>query len=123
MTNVANTEENVTPVVEEAVKPAKKRTPRVKNRPDAEILELAINKLTEKEKDRVITLLKEERELIKVKAEHLQANCKTAFEQARQLEENYNNMEAYYRNKLKFINSQTASFTEVINATVKGGIN
>lgn len=122
MPNVAITEENVTPVVEEAVKPAKK-APRAKNRPDAEIMQLGTNKLTEKEKDRVIALLKEELDILKNKADMLQMNCKSAYEQARQLETQYNSMETFYRQKLQFLYSQSKAFMEVVTEVTKGGIN
>lgn len=117
-------ERNVTPEVEVVeTKEVKKRAPRVKKRTDEEIRELSVNKLTEKEKDRLIVMLKEELEIVKTKAELLTQNSKASFEQTRLVEERYSSMEEFYRRKLKFMKSQADSFVEVINATVTGGIN
>lgn len=102
--------------------PKKTRKPREKVRPVEECIELPLSKLTEKEKDNLIKALKEELCLTANKMEAYKQNADSAFNQTRQIEDQYKAMEKFYRDKLKYVDSQVNAFHAAINEAIKGGI-
>lgn len=110
----------VTPEVTEA--PVKKqRKPREKMRPYDELMSLSEKKLTDVEKNFLIKKLKEEVNLKTNQYDACQNVIDSSFNQTRQLEEDYKSMEAFYQEKLKYINSQLNSFHAALNMAIKGG--
>lgn len=99
----------------------KTRKPREKKRPIEELLTLPEKKLSDAEKNMLITHLKEELRLAKNKAEAYDNSAQSAFEQNRQIEAQFKDMEAYFNDKLKYINNQVNSFHAAINMAIKGG--
>ena len=98
----------------------KKRKPRQPQRSIEEIANLPEHKLTEAEKIKLIKKLKEEYTLAKNKFEECKHTCESAFEQNRQLEEQYKAMETFYTDQFKYINGQLNSFHAAINKVTKG---
>ena len=124
ITNETQTENvilNNDATTEEKVK--KPRKPREKVRPLEEIIELPVTKLTDKEKDALIKHLKEEVNMLIQKSEACRGTADAAFEKCRITEQNFNNMEDFYRRKLKYVNTQLEAFHSAINAAIKGGNN
>ena len=102
--------------------PKKVRKPREKVRSVEETASLPLAKLTDKEKDNLIKSLKEENNLLRNKADSFKLNAASAFDQTRQMEEQYKAMEQYYRDQLKYVDAQVNAFHAAINQAVKGGI-
>ena len=109
-----------TPVEKE--EPKKVRKPREKVRPVEETLNLPTSKLTDKEKDNLIKELKEQNNLLNNQVEHFKKNADSAYEQTRQLEEQYKAMERFYRGRLQYVDNQVSAFHAAINEAIKGGI-
>ena len=121
MTKETKTEEAKTPEVK-AETPKKVRKPREKVRSAEECLELPVTKLTDKEKNNLIKELKEACTQALNQAEAYKVNATSAYERARQAEEEYKSMEQFYREKLKYVDAQLNAFHAAINQAVKGGI-
>ena len=117
--------EEVVKVTEVAETPApvkKQRKPREKVRDMKELMELPVNKLSDKEKDVLIKELKETATILQQKAEAYKQNASSAFDQTRQIEEQYKAMENYYRGLLSYVNNQVNAFKAAIDQAIKGGI-
>jgi phage shock protein A len=108
----------------EAIKeePKKVRKPREKVRPVEETLGLSVSKLTDKEKEALIKHLKEENTLLSNKVDSYKQNAGAAFDQTRQLEDQYKAMEQFYRGRLQYVDNQLNAFHAAINEAIKGGI-
>ena len=102
--------------------PKKTRKPREKVRPVEECYDLPISKLTNKEKDNLIKELKEALTQAVNQTDAFKQNAQSAFEQTRRIEDQYKEMEKYYREKLKYVDSQVSAFHAAINEAIKGGI-
>lgn len=98
--------------------PKKVKKPREKVRDVRETIELPLSKLTDKEKDKLIKALKEENTLLANKVELYKQNAATAYEQSRQAESNFDAMETFYRDKLKYIVTQMNAFTSAVEQAV-----
>ena len=120
VTEVVN-KEAVVAETPEPVKEKKPRKPREKVRDIEEIIELPVNKLTEKEKDKLINFFKDSINEISNKVEAYKSNAKAAYEQTRQMEADYKAMEAYYKKQLKFVHIQLEAFVASITTVTKGG--
>ena len=120
VTEVAN-KEAVVAETPEPIKEKKPRKPREKVRDIEEIIELPVNKLTEKEKDKLINFFKDSINEISNKVEAYKSNAKAAYEQTRQMEADYKAMEAYYKKQLKFVHIQLEAFVASITTVTKGG--
>lgn len=133
---MAKKEENITatvPVIDEVKQEVKEvkqeiekikkvRKPREKVRPVEETLELSVSKLTDKEKENLIKHLKEANTLLANKVDSYKQNAGAAFEQTRQLEDQYKAMEQFYRGRLQYVDNQLNAFHAAINEAIKGGI-
>lgn len=130
------TEVNVEAVVEEATpevitpepeaKPEKKtRKPRApKARGVEELVEEATKKMTDKEKDVLIAFLREDSNQLKNTIEALKQNIESAYAQCRELENQYQAMENFYKESLQYIDGQVIAFANAVRkSTVAGGIN
>lgn len=102
--------------------PKKVRKPREKVRSVEETYDLPVSKLSDKEKDNLIKALKEENNLLANKMESYKQNAGSAFEQTRQLEDQYKAMENFYRGRLQYVDNQLNAFHAAINEAIKGGI-
>lgn len=102
--------------------PKKVRKPREKVRSVEECYDLPLSKLTPKEKDNLIKELKEALTLATNKVDAYKQNAEAAFNQTRQIEDQYKAMEKYYRDQLKYIDMQVQAFHTAVNQAVKGGI-
>jgi len=103
--------------------PAKKqRKPREKMRQFEELMALPEKKLTDAEKNFLIKKLKEEVNLKTNQYNACHEVIDSSFNQNRQLEEDYKSMEAFYQEKLKYINNQLNSFHAALNMAIKGGV-
>lgn len=114
-------ESNATEIPKENEEPKKTRKPREKVRPVEECFDLPLSKLTPKEKDNLIKELKESLTLTTNKVDAYKANAEAAFNQTRQIEEQYKAMEKYYRDQLKYIDMQVQAFHTAVNQAIKGG--
>lgn len=114
-------ESNATEIPKENEEPKKTRKPREKVRPVEECYDLPLSKLTPKEKDNLIKELKESLTLTTNKVDAYKANAEAAFNQTRQIEEQYKAMEKYYRDQLKYIDMQVQAFHTAVNQAIKGG--
>ena len=119
---MAKKEENITatvPVIDEV----KQEIEKIKKvRPVEETLELSVSKLSDKEKENLIKHLKEENTLLSNKVDSYKQSAGAAFEQTRQLEDQYKAMEQFYRGRLKYVDNQLNAFHAAINEAIKGGI-
>ena len=110
-------------IKEKAETPAKKqRKPREKMRQFEELMTLPEKKLTDAEKNYLIKKLKEEVNLKTNQYNACHDVIDSSFNQNRQLEEDYKSMEAFYQEKLKYINNQLNSFHAALNMAIKGGV-
>lgn len=115
-------ESNATEIPKENEEPKKVRKPREKVRSVDECYDLPLSKLTPKEKDNLIKELKEALTLATNKVDAYKQNAEAAFNQTRQIEDQYKAMEKYYRDQLKYIDMQVQAFHTAVNQAVKGGI-
>lgn len=109
-----------TEVREEA--PKKVRKPREKVRPAEECVELPVTKLTDKEKNNLIKELKDAVTQALNQAEAYKNNAASAYERARQAEQNCEDMERLYRARLAYVDTQLNAFHAAVKQAVKGGI-
>ena len=100
----------------------KQRKPREKMRSYEELISLSEKKLTDAEKNFLIKKLKEEVNLKTNQYNACHEVIDSSFNQNRQLEEDYKSMEAFYQEKLKYINNQLNSFHAALNMAIKGGV-
>ena len=106
----------------EEIKVEKTRKPREKVRPIEETMDIPVKKLTDKEKIKLIEHLKKENTLLANKLSAHIDTKKGAFARAREVEEKYEAMEAYYIKAFKYIDSQLTAFHAAVNQATKGGV-
>lgn len=102
--------------------PKKARKPREKVRSVDECFDLPLSKLTPKEKDNLIKELKEALNLATNQVDAYKKNAESAFNQTRQMEEQYKAMEKYFKDQLKYIDMQVKAFHTAVNQAIKGGV-
>lgn len=116
-------------VTEEMKKPEEKpattaeKPKRRKTRDIEELLKAATKGMTDKEKENLINYLKENILGMENKVEALRKNCEAAYEKLRMMEDDYKAMEAYYKERMQYINEQTTAFHKAIKLSIVGGIN
>lgn len=115
-------ESNATEIPKENDAPKKVRKPREKVREIAEIIDLPVSKLSDKEKEKLIKALKEEANLANNKCEAFKQNAESAFAQTRELESKYDAMEKFYIRQLQYVDTQLNAFHAAINQALKGGV-
>ena len=114
-------ESNATEIQKENDEPKKVRKPREKVRSVDECYDLPLSKLTPKEKDNLIKELKEALNLATNQVDAYKQSAESAFNQTRQMEDQYKAMEKYYRDQLKYIDMQINAFHTAVNQAIKGG--
>ena len=108
-------------VKEEKNAPGKKpRAP--KARPVEELVEASYKSLTEKEKELLIEFYKEQLTIADNKIEQFKQNADAAFKRARNVEENFNSMEAYYKERLAYLTNSTKIFYQSVCLATKGDV-
>lgn len=115
-------ETNATEIPKENDEPKKVRKPREKVRPAEKCIDLPLSKLTPKEKDNLIKELKEALTLAKNQADAYKQSAESAFNQTRQMEEQYKAMEKYFKDQLRYIDMQINAFHTAVNQAIKGGV-
>lgn len=115
-------ESNATEIPKENDEPKKTRKPREKVRSVDECFDLPLSKLTPKEKDNLIKELKEALNLATNQVDAYKQNAESAFNQTRQMEEQYKAMEKYFKDQLKYIDMQVKAFHTAVNQAIKGGV-
>lgn len=122
-TNVETIEVVETPeeTVEAVEKPKKTRKPRQKTRTVEELINAKVSGMSDKEKAILIDHLKDENESNLCKIQMLEHNIVSTREQAQEIDRQIEQMEAFYREKLHYVNLQTKAFSDAINAVILGG--
>ena len=119
--------EKATSITDTEKKPEKtETTPKTrkrKARDNAELVEATIKSMTDKEKENLINYLKSEITGLENKCEALQNNCEAAYEKLRMIENDYGSMEAYYKERMSYIDEQASAFYKAIRLSIVGGIN
>lgn len=115
-------------VIPEAVteeKPAKKtRKPRApKARKVEDLIEEATRKMSDKEKDILISFLREDTTKLKNTIEALKQNIESAYAQCREVEAQYEAMEKFYKDSLQYIDGQVIAFANAVRKSTVGGMN
>lgn len=115
-------------VIPEAVieeKPAKKtRKPRApKARKVEELIEEATRKMSDKEKDLLISFLREDTTQLKNTIDALKQNIEASYAKCREIEAQYEAMENFYKGSLKYIDDQLVAFAEAVRRSTVGGTN
>ena len=109
-------------VVEEKPKKAKKnRAP--KARKVEELIEEATKKMTDKEKDLLISYLREDTTKLKNTIENLKQTIESSFAQCREVERQYEAMEKFYKDSLSYIDGQVTAFANAVRKSTVGGMN
>ena len=122
--------ETVNPVEEgkdENPKPAKKKAAKTTRKPRArkveELIEEATKKMSDKEKDILITFLREDTTKLKNQIDQLNHTIESAFAQVNQVKEDYAAMERFYRESLQYIDGQVVAFANAVRKSTVGGMN
>lgn len=104
-------------------KPKKARAPKApKARPVDELVDANVKQMTEKEKDALITHLKEQLTIATNKIEQLRLNIESAYTQVRNMEDSFNAMETYYMGRMDYIKETSKAFYQSICLATKGDV-
>ena len=131
ITNAVETAE-VQEVIPEAVNevegkdenPKKKRKPRApKARKVEDLIEEATRKMSDKEKDLLISFLREDTTKLKITIDALKQNIEASYAKCREIEAQYEAMENFYKGSLKYIDDQLVAFAEAVRRSTVGGTN
>lgn len=118
--------QEVIPEVAET-KPEKKKTSKKSRAPKArkveDLIDEATKKMTDKEKDLLISFLREDTTQLKNTIEALKQNIESAYAQCRELEAQYEAMENFYRDSLAYIDGQVVAFANAVRKSTVGGAN
>lgn len=118
--------QEVIPEVTET-KPEKKKTSKKSRAPKArkveDLIDEATKKMTDKEKDLLISFLREDTTQLKNTIEALKQNIESAYAQCRELEAQYEAMEKFYRDSLAYIDGQVIAFANAVRKSTVGGAN
>ena len=98
----------------------KTRTP--KARKIEEIITLATQDLTDKEKENLINHLKEETNLRDNQIRALKENIESTRKQLQEAQKMIDECELFYRSKLQYVDQQTNAFVAAVRASIVGGI-
>ena len=98
----------------------KTRTP--KARKIEEVITLATKDLTDKEKENLISHLKEEINLRDNQIRALKENIESTRKQLQESQKMLNECELFYRSKLQYVGQQTNAFVAAVRASIVGGI-
>ncbi len=102
-------------------KEAKPRKPRARKVED--LINEATKKMTDKEKDILIAFLREDSNKLKNQISSLKQTVESAFAQCREVEAQYESMENFYRDSLKYIDGQVVAFANAVRKSTVGGAN
>lgn len=102
-------------------KESKPRKPRA--RKVEELINEATKKMTDKEKDILISFLREDSTKLNNQIVSLKQTIESAFAQCRELEKQYESMEKYYRDSLQYIDGQVIAFANAVRKSTVGGTN
>lgn len=126
--NVEEVVVEATPEVEEVVeekKPEKKtrkaRAPKARKVED--LIEEATKKMSDKEKDLLISYLREDTTQLKNTIEALKQNIESAYAKCREIEAQYAAMENFYKDSLNYIDGQVIAFANAVRKSTVGGTN
>lgn len=100
----------------------KKRTRAPKARSIDELVEVPVKNMTDKEKTIYIEHLQEELLLANNKIEHFKNSNESALKQTRYIEENFESMEAFYKERMAFIQNNAKNFYQSICLATKGDV-
>lgn len=113
------------PVEESEPKPKKKaakaRKPRA--RKVEELVDLPAKKLTDKEKEMMISFLRDENTKLNNQMCALKENIEAAYAKVNQAQAEYEAMEKYYQDSLAYIDGQVIAFANAVRKSTIGGIN
>ena len=101
-------------------KTVKQRAP--KARKIEEIITLATKDLTDKEKENLISHLKEETNLRDNQIRALKENIESTRKQLQEAQKMIDECELFYRSKLQYVDQQTNAFVAAVRASIVGGI-
>lgn len=102
-------------------KEAKPRKPRA--RKVEELINEATKKMTDKEKDILIAFLREDSTKLKNTIDALRQNIESAYAQCNKIEDQYKDMEKFYRESLQYIDGQVIAFANAVRKSTVGGMN
>lgn len=88
-----------------------------------ELVNEATKKMTDKEKDILIKFLREDTTKLKNQIDALKANIEASYKKAQLIEEQYKDMEAFYRDSLAYIDGQVVAFANAVRKSTVGGVN
>lgn len=112
---------------EKEKKPAKKKAAKTTRKPRArkveELIEEATKKMSDKEKDILITFLREDTNKLKNQIDTLNHTIESAFTQVNQVKADYEAMERFYRESLQYIDGQVVAFANAVRKSTVGGMN
>lgn len=100
-----------------------KKTRKPRARKVEDLVNEATKKMTDKEKDLLISFLREDTTKLKNTIEALKQNIESAYSQCRELEKQYESMENFYRESLKYIDGQVIAFANAVRKSTVGGMN
>lgn len=101
-------------------KSVKTRAP--KARPVEELVEAPTKNMTDKEKDNLIEYFKEQIIIADNKIEQYKQNSEAAFKRARNVEDEFKAMEAYYKDRLAYLTNSTRIFYQSVCLATKGDV-
>lgn len=120
--------------VEETAKPAltivpkenenepKKKTRAPKARPIEELVDAPTKGMTEKEAILLIDHLREQLVMADNKIEQYKQSTNSAFERARKIENDFNAMENYYKERLAYLTNSAKIFCQSVCLATKGDV-
>ena len=114
------TKETKEPKETKPKKTVKQRAP--KARKIEEIITLATKDLTDKEKENLISHLKEETNLRDNQIRALKENIESTRKQLQEAQKMIDECELFYRSKLQYVDQQTNAFVAAVRASIVGGI-
>ena len=104
-------------------KPKKKAVKKPRARKVEDLIDEATRKMTDKEKDLLISFLREDTNRLKSTIDALKQNIETAYKQCRELESQYESMEKFYRESLMYVDNQVVAFANAVRKATVGGKN
>lgn len=106
-------------VAESSKKPSKPRKPRA--RKVEELIEEATKKMSDKEKDLLISFLREDTTKLKNQIDALKQNIESAYAKVNQVQAEYEAMERFYQESLQYIDGQVIAFANAVRKSTIGG--
>ena len=78
--------------------------------------------MTDKEKDLLISFLREDTTQLKNTIEALKQNIESAYAKCREIEAQYDAMEQFYRESLQYIDGQVIAFANAVRKSTIAGV-